>query len=1317
MAGNQNPLTNYSQSTAPPEMSVDGLTINKRYAFTGVVNTLQQSNTKNKSKKIGTPYSAPQLGQANPPAVIQLPNQAAPASSWSSPQGVLGSSTIIGIQINLNVAAGTNSPVNSQTQQTVFLNYVSFEMEDVPANWSMYYLDPISNLMIQLTDVYGNPVGGKTTGQNPGSWNFIEVYAQTISTSLLELRLDRNVSINLPPSSTNSGQVFSQPYSFTLSNMDIRLLAENDFGQVPQNAVLSSVNSLGITEQYVKVQRDSSQIQAPANRTQALASNAYWRSDPQPVGDAVVCLYVDMGSKQTIDSMYLDPLYSGIDCNLYYSNDDTVNNMFWCSRNQTTLFQMDQNNPVAFQQSGEQLWGPFGSIRTGAVFSGKITPNSGLLAPGNLQIDGTSSWAMGLKFTPSSYILSSSATLYPGQELSSPSGNYVAVMQPDGNFVVYPNDGTYSNPLWQSNTAGNNGATLAMQSDGNLTIYAMNGTQIWDVESTGTGNYLKLLDTGELQIVGQNSTIYWRTNTTGSSPAAYVSGTLLNQVLPGSQTNTVRLTYSIYNNITTFTAIINGQPISYSVANSFLPTTGWPTAPYTIMFGYDESDPTNPYVFLYIGAYDQQVFSVKESITIDNNTPFVYDGESGPDQGFGIGAPGVISLGNDINGGNPGNGIVQDFWIRQDSITDAIFNAFVSHSRPFIDSYGAKLSSTGVPNTLRGDYKALLLARLNNNNVNSGPSAEYYEQKTWTPLQADLKLRKATYTIPEIQARYIKLEFTNLKSENYPLTEKSVTRTVKFFPPEVLSQFQIIESNNPGYTQNNYIGLGTNGVPSTIQLPTGKINVPTTQGSTYQQFLNTPTQGQLNSSIQNVSSTTLQNSYTAVTDPSSTLALSNGTTTDVQTAKPSLVPRFTTVGVHNYYETKIVQTWQQAYFVGLKAMQFYKRSQTTVDDTEYYYDSCSNPPGAMTSNANTSIFDSAVPSGKTIIPWNSETSGNTVSGYQATASGQVIYTLPLSSFSRVSSFQMATVASDWKSLQSPDQTLMYNDNLSYLQTFNTKPLTPVSAFQLTSGVWQINSINGTIPSGSMATMPTTSATSMSVPAYGISTQQLSIPSTITDQGGMRVSAAVRIYLPLTCDGTYTINLYATIGGRERLVVSNSQILACFVWNDLQVVWSIPEGETVDALRAEILQTNEFVTETMYVTMLSAFYNPISWSWTTDKINYSQMTSTINDQNGFTTLNFVNSSSLETGLNTFFIRAKAHESGAWIKSVFIAPKYPFDPYTPSANVNYMPDPRTNEDPAKVFTANQPMFFLSNNYFPEAYQLANTSLAYIGGKKPA
>ena len=1645
----QNPLNNYTDSATIPEQSINGIVINKRYAFTGAIDAISNQKSNKKQSKTKTVYSSPQSTQTTPAQPKTLVNASSPSAYWSSSKDSIGSKTVTGIQISLTVPNSSSSPSNSQTQQTVFFNYISFEIQDVPANWSIYFQDPLSGTMFQLSDFYGNPVGGSTSGQNPGTFNLIEIYSQTVSTSLIELRFDRDI-----PFVPNSNKPKINPYAFTIGNLDISLLAENDYFQIPDNAVLATKTPQGTTEQYIKVQRDSSQIQSVSNNRTDELQPYYWRSEPQAVGDAVVNLYTDLGTQNTFDTLYLDPLYSGVRFNVYSSNDNSVSQDFWCSRNQTSLTQADMNNPISFLESGEQLWGPFGNTRTGAIFTGSLANNAGLIAPGNIQIDGTQSWSMGIKFTPAANILASGSKLIQNQELISPSGKYSLKLTNAGVLGIYKNSSSTS-ILNVTIATGSAGSYLSMQSDGKLILYNANGIVVWKATSGSaiSGSYLSLNDNGTFVVYSPTgSTLYTSSAASGGSVSNY-GGTLFSQVVSGTSTETVKLSYLITANnnsslnTITINGIVNGQSqnLSQTFKQISMPNTGWTTAPYTVVVGYDNTDPFNPYAYMYMDTHgsnnstitaispgtpssgfvqyttssphgfsigqriiisgitggngtggssysgDFTIYSIPTTttFTVSNNinnlsttvnqtgasgssttisvvstanaptysgftsettpsnpagyisvpasggtlifsytgttnnsftgcvlssgnaswtinngatitvlpqiastasvtpssyvssyftpnasTPFVYDGASGANMGVSMGYPGVITIGNDAQGGNPANAIAQDFFIKQTSISNSVFNTYVSQSRSFVDSYGPKNTPNGTPNIFRGDYKALLLARMNNANVYSGPSSEYYEAKSWTPIKFGLQLRKSTYSFNSTNARYIKLEFTNLQPKPYVLNTP-IIRNTKLFPQNIIDYAQ---NNAASYnlTPNNYQAQGTNGVPSTIPFNNSPIIIPTAVGSAYTQILNPPTQGELNASQTGSGTQTILNAPSAIVDITSQ---SQSIVSQDPTVNPTKTPYFPIVGTHTYRNLPIEQTWQQAYFVGLKAMQFYQHSQTTTDDTEYYYDNCTSLPGATGSIANPSIFDysqlstaisgsgmsgssttlsvapasifpnsgaidvitsngtltftytgstissftgcvlsvgnsswaissgdmvkssnincnfttpftiyeidSATPNtgsvtyntngvngfkigqfvtvngvqtptssttnyNGTFIITSVSTTGTTSSsftvnsncvdtpklidsnnnyianadimnGYQATTSGQVLYTLPLTSFSTVNSFQLSAITSDWKSLLlSNSHALMSTDNIGYNNFINIQDPIPVSqaSFQLRSGIWQINPTNGNIPSGGTAgnmMSANVSNIDMVVPyvnPYGMSTPNCSLPSSVVDQVGLRVSAAARIYLPLTCDGTYTINLYAYFSdGTKQLVASNSQILTCFNWHDLQVAWSIPaypNNLTVLGLQAEILQTDTYVSEVMYITMLSAFYHPISWSWTNDQINFQQITTTVNKQDGYVTVNNPNANYLNNNLNSFRVRMKAHETGAYLNSILINPEYSFDPYTPSASIDYFPHPTNNENLNAVAAQDQPMFMLSNDFFPQSFSLNQISL---------
>ena len=79
--------------------------------------------------------------------------------------------------------------------------------------------------------------------------------------------------------------------------------------------------------------------------------------------------------------------------------------------------------------------------------------------------------------------------------LTSSNGHYRAVMQTDGNFVVYSAHGV----LWSSKTAKHYGAYLVVQqSDGNVVIYDRHHHALWSTATTGKSAVLRMQNDGNL---------------------------------------------------------------------------------------------------------------------------------------------------------------------------------------------------------------------------------------------------------------------------------------------------------------------------------------------------------------------------------------------------------------------------------------------------------------------------------------------------------------------------------------------------------------------------------------------------------------------------------------------------------------------------------------------------------------------------------------------------------------------------------------------------------------------------------------------------
>ncbi|OIJ97810.1 hypothetical protein BIV25_13470 [Streptomyces sp. MUSC 14] len=101
-------------------------------------------------------------------------------------------------------------------------------------------------------------------------------------------------------------------------------------------------------------------------------------------------------------------------------------------------------------------------------------------------------------------------SLQPGQKLTSghrlSSANITLTMGSDGNLVAYlkTNGTSGSGPaIWSTHTSGHSGAYAVMQTDGNLVVYSSTGTALWSTHTNGhSGAYFLVQDDGNLVVYG-----------------------------------------------------------------------------------------------------------------------------------------------------------------------------------------------------------------------------------------------------------------------------------------------------------------------------------------------------------------------------------------------------------------------------------------------------------------------------------------------------------------------------------------------------------------------------------------------------------------------------------------------------------------------------------------------------------------------------------------------------------------------------------------------------------------------------------------------
>jgi len=123
-----------------------------------------------------------------------------------------------------------------------------------------------------------------------------------------------------------------------------------------------------------------------------------WRSAPQPTADSVVNFYVDTrdqtGAAQLINQIFLDPLYLGPHCTVYFSNENTANLGFPAEA--TNILP-----PDIMLSPNESIY-PSGIARpyvTGLVFD-SVNPSAVAIENLAVQFNPTDSWWMSVELRP-----------------------------------------------------------------------------------------------------------------------------------------------------------------------------------------------------------------------------------------------------------------------------------------------------------------------------------------------------------------------------------------------------------------------------------------------------------------------------------------------------------------------------------------------------------------------------------------------------------------------------------------------------------------------------------------------------------------------------------------------------------------------------------------------------------------------------------------------------------------------------------------------------------------------------------------------------
>ncbi len=101
--------------------------------------------------------------------------------------------------------------------------------------------------------------------------------------------------------------------------------------------------------------------------------------------------------------------------------------------------------------------------------------------------------------------------LHPGQSLSSCDGRFTLTLQNDGNLVLTQT----GKPLWASATDGRGSVVAIMQRDGNFVVYDSAGRPAWATDTNPNGSTLAVQNDGNVVVYTAGGEPLWSTRTGG----------------------------------------------------------------------------------------------------------------------------------------------------------------------------------------------------------------------------------------------------------------------------------------------------------------------------------------------------------------------------------------------------------------------------------------------------------------------------------------------------------------------------------------------------------------------------------------------------------------------------------------------------------------------------------------------------------------------------------------------------------------------------------------------------------------------------------
>jgi len=201
---------------------------------------------------------------------------------------------------------------------------------------------------------------------------------------------------------------------------------------------------------------------------------------------------------------------------------------------------------------------------------------------------------------------------------------------------------------------------------------------------------------------------------------------------------------------------------------------------------------------------------------------------------------------------------------------------------------------------------------------------------------------------------------------------------------------------------------------------------------------------------------------------------------------------------------------------------------------------------------------------------------------------------------------------------------------------------------------------------------------------------------------MRLSTVVRLFLPNTSTGTYTLSLYSN--GGALLDENFFSGLPTQTWIDLTVDYILPPQINNQSFYAVLSQS--YSTEVYELSMFGIFYNPLSYEFSIDNSTWYPITIGIND--AFTLI------SMEQLTQNFYLKITFLQDYTTINAIQIVPQFTQTPFYNSTNINFLSDPKINETIDRIPVHLQPLFQPISLDYPFIYsqqELMNIASPFI------